>query len=86
MDTTALTDRVKTILEQMGTDCALEELMDLCPEMTWNQVFLAIDDLSRRGAVRVTMEADRTYSVKVCHPEMSSSSPGCAPGFTGSAT
>lgn len=77
MTTTATTyiDRVKTTLEQMGRDCPLEEMMDLCPDLTWNQMFLAIDDLSRRGEVRMTMDADRTYMVRVCHLEASSSSP-----------
>lgn len=73
MDTTFI-DRVKTTLEQVGTDCLLDEMMDLCPDLTWNQMFLAIDDLSRRGEVRVTMDADRTYRVQVCRPEESVSS------------
>ena len=73
MDTTFI-DRVKTTLEQVGTDCPLDEMMDLCPDLTWNQMFLAIDDLSRRGEVRVTMDADRTYRVQVCRPEGSVSS------------
>lgn len=75
MDTTTLIGRVKTTLEQVGTDCPLEEMMDLCPDLTWNQMFLAIDDLSRRGEVRVTMEADRTYRVQVRRPEASSRLP-----------
>ncbi|OQW32671.1 MAG: hypothetical protein A4E19_04720 [Nitrospira sp. SG-bin1] len=67
MDTTdtKLIDRVRTTLERAGMDCPLEHMMDLCPELTWNQMFFAIDDLSRRGEVRVTMEADRTYRVQV---------------------
>lgn len=73
MDTTFI-DRVKATLEQVGTDCPLDEMMDLCPELTWNQMFLAIDDLSRRGEVRVTMDADRTYRVQVRRPEGSVSS------------
>lgn len=75
METATLMNRVKATLEQVGTACALEEMMDRCPDVTWNQMFLAIDDLSRRGEVRVTMEADRTYRVQVRHPEASSSSP-----------
>ncbi|MGQ0555363.1 MAG: hypothetical protein ACT4PN_05380 [Nitrospiraceae bacterium] len=71
MDTTTLIGRVKTTLEQVGTDCPLEEMMDLCPDLTWNQMFLAIDDLSRRGEVQVTMEADRTYRVQVRRSEAS---------------
>ena len=65
METATLIHRVKTTLEQVGTDCPLEAMMDLCPELTWNQMFLAIDDLSRRGEVRVTLEADRTYRIRV---------------------
>ena len=68
MDTPFI-DRVRTTLEQVGTDCPLDEMMDLCPDLTWNQMFLAIDDLSRRGEVRVTMDADRTYRVQVRRPE-----------------
>jgi hypothetical protein len=75
MDTTAFIDRVKTTLEQAGTDCRLDDMMDLCPDLTWNQMFLAIDDLSRKGEVRVTIEADRTYRVQVRRPEASSNSP-----------
>jgi hypothetical protein len=69
MDTTTLIGRVKITLEQVGKDCPLEEMMDLCPDLTWNQMFLAIDDLSRRGEVQVTMEADRTYRVQVRRSE-----------------
>ena len=58
------TTHVYEALEQLGTDCALEEVATLCPELTWNQVFLAIDYLSRTGQVRVTLEPDRTYRVR----------------------
>lgn len=57
-------DRVRTMLEQMGKDCPLEEVGDLCPDMTWNQVFLAIDHLSRAGQIRVTLESGRVYWVR----------------------
>ncbi len=57
-------DRVKTTLEQMGKDCPLEEVGNLCPDMTWNQVFLAIDHLSRAGQVRVTLESGRVYWIR----------------------
>ena len=75
MDTTTLSNRVKTTLEQVGTDCPLEAMMDLCPELTWNQMFLAIDDLSRRGEVLLTMESDRTYRVQMRRVRANSSSP-----------
>ena len=60
----AIIVRVHRALEQRGTDCSMEELLTLCPELTWNQVFLAIDYLSRSGQIRVTLDGDRTYRVQ----------------------
>lgn len=59
----AIIVRVHKALEQLGTDCAMEEVVGLCPELTWNQVFLAIDYLSRTGQIRIMRDADRTYRV-----------------------
>ena len=56
--------RVHEALEQLDTDCSIEDVPALCPELTWNQVFLAIDYLSRTGQVRVTQDPDRTYRVR----------------------
>lgn len=39
----------------------------MTPELTWNQVFIAIDYLSRAGLVRVTLDGDRTYRVQAQH-------------------
>jgi hypothetical protein len=61
---TAIIVRVHRVLEQVGTDCSIEEVMTLCPELTWNQLFIAIDYLSRAGQVRVTLDGDRTYRVQ----------------------
>ena len=44
----ASVDRVQSALARLGSDCPLEEVVGLCPELTWNQVFLAIDYLSRQ--------------------------------------
>jgi len=63
----AIIVRVHRALEQVGTDCSTEEVMTLCPELTWNQVFIAIDYLSRAGQVRVTLDGDRTYRVQAQH-------------------
>ena len=57
-------DQVRKRLEQLGTACPLEEVMELCPELTWNQVFLAIDYLSRTGHVRVMREVGGSYTVQ----------------------
>lgn len=63
----AIIVRVHRALEQLGTDCSMEEVVHLCPELTWNQVFLAIDYLSREGQVLVTLDGDRTYRVQAHH-------------------
>lgn len=75
----AITSRVHGALEELGSDCPMEEVAALCPEFTWNQVFLAIDYLSRAGRVRVTLDSARTYRVAACHAaatETSCVSPG----------
>ena len=57
--------QVHQALEKLGTDCSMEEVASLCPDLTWNQVFLAIDYLSRTGHVRVMLDSGRTYRVQV---------------------
>lgn len=57
-------DRVQSALESLGGECPLEEVVGLCPELTWNQVFLAVDYLSRIGRISVTIDPDRTYRVQ----------------------
>ncbi|MDH5669253.1 MAG: hypothetical protein OEY86_14710 [Nitrospira sp.] len=64
MAISAVIERVHSALMQLGTDCAMEEVAGLCPELTWNQVFLAVDYLSRTGRIRITTDAGRTYRVK----------------------
>lgn len=61
-------DLVRERLERQGTACTLEEVMELCHDLTWNQVFLAIDYLSRIGRVRVMRDMDKSYTVQACHP------------------
>lgn len=61
-------DRVRSALEQLGTDCPLEEVADLCPELTWNQIFLAIDHLTREGQVLVTLDAGGAHTVQTYRP------------------
>jgi hypothetical protein len=68
MPVSATISRVHTALEELGSDCPMEEVVGLCPELTWNQVFLAIDYLSRSGQIRVTLDSGRTYRVAASHP------------------
>ncbi|MDH5626031.1 MAG: hypothetical protein OEY21_07990 [Nitrospira sp.] len=60
----AVISHVHGALERLGSDCPMEDVPSLCPELTWNQVFLAIDYLSRTGQICVTLDAGRTYRVK----------------------
>lgn len=64
MTITAANDRIFTTLKQLGAECPLEEVMDLCPDITWNQAFLAIDQLSRTGHVLVRVDSDRVYWIR----------------------
>jgi hypothetical protein len=45
----------------------MEEVVNLCPELTWNQVFLAVDYLRRGGEIRVMLDGYRTYRVQAHH-------------------
>lgn len=61
---TEIIARVRGALEQVESNYPLEEVVALCPELTWNQIFLAIDHLSRTGQIRVTIDPGRTYRVQ----------------------
>lgn len=65
MQVSAIIDRVYGALEKFGTTCSMEEVVGLCPDLTWNQVYLAIDYLNKTGKVSVTLDPDRTYTVRV---------------------
>jgi hypothetical protein len=66
MQVSAIIEQVYGALEQFGAMCSMEEVVGLCPDLTWNQVYLAIDYLNKIGKVTVTMDSDRTYRVRVC--------------------
>jgi hypothetical protein len=74
MAVSATISRIHSALEELGTDCPMEEIVGLCPELTWNQVFLAIDYLSRTGQIRVTRDSGRTYRVGAARPATPDSS------------
>lgn len=73
MAASAFTDRVLDVLETLGTDVPMEEILRLCPELTWNQVFLAIDTLSRNGRLLVTLNPDRSYWVRASRVRVAAS-------------
>jgi hypothetical protein len=43
--------------------CDLEMLIEECHDLTWNQVFLELDRLSRRGEVTLTKRGRGHYTV-----------------------
>ncbi|TKS61695.1 MAG: hypothetical protein EWM72_00443 [Nitrospira sp.] len=45
--------------------CDLDTLAESVPELTWNQVFLEIDRLSRQGEILVTCSAGGRYMIQL---------------------
>ena len=50
------------VLRSQG--CDLEEIVHDGPGLTWNQVFLEVDRLSREGSVILNLQQPGHYSVK----------------------
>jgi len=55
--------------------CQLDDLVLSVPELTWNQVFLEVDRLSRTGQVRMTVMGKRTYTIWLPNKEQSTRPP-----------
>lgn len=55
--------RVQRELKGLHGGCTVETLVSLCPDLTWNQIFLAIDELSRSGQIRLRRGSGRSYFV-----------------------
>lgn len=64
MSEAGIVDRVRSLLEELGTACSMDDVTQLCLDLTWNQVFLAIDFLSRTGQADVTSDPRRVYWVR----------------------
>jgi hypothetical protein len=52
---------LEIIVRSPGT--ALDDIVLECPDLTWNQVFIAIDRLSREGALKLTPKGRGLYTV-----------------------
>jgi len=52
---------LEVIVRSPGT--ALDDIVLECPDLTWNQVFIAIDHLSREGALKLTPKGRGLYTV-----------------------
>jgi hypothetical protein len=59
-------DQVIDVLHHART-CDIEEVMRQCANLTWNQVFLAVDRLSRRGEIRLVPRSRGAYTVAFLH-------------------
>ena len=57
-------DRILETLRRAPV-CELDDLELRLPDLTWNQVFLEIDRLSRTGQVRVTAKGLGVYTVRL---------------------
>lgn len=57
-------DRVLSVLQQQGMRCPIEEVPRLCPDLTNDQVFLAIACLTRNGQAHLMLDATRKCWVR----------------------
>jgi len=56
-------DRIlETIAHHPG--CCLDDVARVCPELTWNQIFLEVDRLSRAGRLRLALIGPGRYAVE----------------------
>ena len=62
---TALDMNTPRILEVVvrAPNSVLDELVLKCPDLTWNQVFLVIDHLSREGIINLIPHAPGIYTI-----------------------
>ena len=62
----SLADR---ILQQLARTpgCMLDDLIQDYPDVTWNQILLEVDRLSRTGHVLLRAEGRGQYSVRLIH-------------------
>jgi hypothetical protein len=59
-----VTDRILGAVKRTP-ECDLDTLASDLPELTWNQVFLEIDRLSRQGQILVTFGTGGRYMIRL---------------------
>lgn len=59
---TTVEDQVIGVLHRTQT-CDLEEVARQCTNLTWNQVFLAVDRLSRNGEIMLMPRGRGSYTL-----------------------
>jgi len=63
-------DQVIEIVLQRGP-CDLEDVTRRCPNLTWNQVFLVVDRLSRTGQVKLSHVKGGSYILTLLRQQRS---------------
>ena len=63
---TTVEDQVIDLLHESHS-CDLEEITRRCANLTWNQVFLAVDRLSRSGRIILKTGGRGTYTLTFPH-------------------
>lgn len=56
-------DTILLKMVEQTPDCDVDELTARCPQSTWNQVFLTLDQLSRSGQVTLRQQGPGRYMV-----------------------
>jgi len=75
---TLVEDQVIDIVQRAHA-CDLEDVTRHCTNLTWNQVFLAVDRLSRRGELRLVSRGRGRYTVIFRQPQDSRPYPPSLP-------
>ncbi len=57
-------DRVLDVIVR-SPGATLDDVMLQCPDLTWNQIFLAIDRLSRNGEMQVIAKSPGVYTLRL---------------------
>ena len=62
-----ITDRILGAVQRTH-GCDLDTLTNNFSDLSWSQVFLAVDQLSRQGKVRVTLDTGNLYMIRLPGP------------------
>jgi hypothetical protein len=71
VDSSNTSEAIILDLLRMRRSLRMEQVLDLTPELTWNQVFSTLDNLSRRGEVvllRRGFDYEVAWSPNRSHP------------------
>ena len=61
---TPVTDRVLGTVQRTH-ECDLDTLTNSLPDLSWGQIFLEVDRLSRKGQVLVTRDTGGRYVIRL---------------------